>query len=556
MRRLLFLLVLGYAAAQEPDGDKTARWLKALLPKAPAGEQNRALRQLGKARDKRFIAPLIDLLPFANTRQDFVAILETLGKLTGEKFAPEGNPWENCMVWYGAHSEWQPPPGYTAWKGELFGQRIDPRFRQFLYQGATATVRVEEVAWGGVRVDGIPALVNPRMIAAAQAGYLTDREPVFGVSLEGHHRAYPLRILDWHEMANDVVGGKPVALAYCTLCGAGILYHAQAGGMTFQFGSSGLLFRSNKLMYDRTTNTLWNHLTGEPVIGKLAGNPIKLAVLPLVLTSWSQWRRRHPDTRVLDVNTGHMRRYEVGATYGAYFASPHLMFPVWRQSRALPNKARIFALQIEGVAKAYPLDELNRAGGVVNDTLGGRSLVVVYGDAVGKVSLPPTWREALKKLGGPHAGIELANDLSLAAALAALNGQPRLSAEMTAEVLLAMPAEARLTLLNTRTSYDKTGSPPPPGWFSPNLRDEVGQRGLIGETRAYQRGRHRFRGGAAAEVLIDENERPWRVTEEALLALDGERLARLPGHLAYWFGWFSFFPRTQVYSSQNAAHSP
>lgn len=110
------------------------------------------------------------------------------------------------------------------------------------------------------------------MRLATEADYLSDHEPVFGVSINGDQRAYPLRILDWHEMANDVVGGRPVARAYCTLCGSGILYDATAAGQTYVFGSSGFLFRSNKLMYDRTTNTLWNRLTGEPVIGKLVGS--------------------------------------------------------------------------------------------------------------------------------------------------------------------------------------------------------------------------------------------------------------------------------------------
>src|SRR5712692_4251583 len=102
-------------------------------------------------------------------------------------------------------------------------------------------------------------------------------------------------------MINDVVGGVPVSLAYCTLCGAGILFDGRIGGRTepFTFGSSGLLYRSNKLMYDRQTDSLWNQFTGRPVVGPLTGSKIDLKVLPLVQTSWSDWRSRHKNTRVL-----------------------------------------------------------------------------------------------------------------------------------------------------------------------------------------------------------------------------------------------------------------
>ena len=305
---------------------------------------------------------------------------------------------------------------------------------------------------GGVHVDGIPALQNPRFVAAAEATYLSDAEPVFGVEIAGDARAYPLRILDWHEMANDVVGGVPVALAYCTLCGAGVLYDARAGGRTFTFGSSGFLYESNKLMFDRQTDTLWNQLTGEPVNGPLAEGVLALKRLPVVVTSWGRWRGAHPATRVLDIHTGYDRDYTPGKAYGKYFASPDLMFPVWKRSRALSDKAWIFALLVGSSPKAYPLDALARER-VVDDTLGGTPVVLLA---------DPT------------------------------------------------PPEAR-------------------------------------EVRAYARGAFRFKPGKDTLAPVDQEGRPWRATEEALEGPGGEKLPRLPGHLAYWFGWFSFYPRTEIY---------
>lgn len=541
-------LPAGAQRAAEPD-PQFSKLLKDLLPGLDATGDISAIRRAEKSGDKRLIAPLIDRVKFAKNRQELLALVSALRKLTGERLAALDEAWADLVVWYGKQSGLDPPPGYTGWKGELYGQEIDSRFRVFLYEDAPATVRVEEVTWGGVKPAGIPALVNPKTIEAAEADYLADTDAVFGVSIDGDQRAYPLRILDWHEMANDVVGGKPVALAYCTLCGAGILFDAAAGNASYRFGSSGLLFRSNKLMFDDSTFTLWNQITGEPVVGKLAGKGIKLKILPLVLTSWGEWKRQHPDTKVLDPDTGHKRPYRAGAAYGPYFGSPETMFPVWQQSRRFPKKARIFALRVGGVPKAYPLDELNRAGGIVNDTLGRKKVVVVYRDAVGRVPLPSGWRREIAKLSKGSTKVEFANDLTLESARAILKKKPSLVKEMSAEFLLAMPTEARLVLLQERTPDQKEGAKAGKGKFPPDLRNEVAIRGLIGETRAYERGAYIFSVSKASDTLTDEQNRPWRITEAALVGPDEERLPRLGGHLAYWFGWFAFFPKTEVFEA-------
>jgi hypothetical protein len=254
---------------------------------------------------------------------------------------------------------------------------------------------------------------------------------------------------------------------------------------------------------------------------------------------------------VLDIKTGFDRPYEVGATYGRYFGSPQTMFPVWQQSKLLPKKERIFAIQSGGRAKAYPLDALNRAGGVVNDTLGSLSLVVIYRDGVGRVGLPQDWVTALNELHS-KSHITYANDLSAADARAVLKHHPALIKEMNASFLLAMPTEDRLTLLHERTSNDRLGTEAEAGNFTPDLRNQVAQRGLIGETRAYERRSHSFSQGSAKDELLDEQGHPWRLTEDALISANGEQLGRLGGHLSYWFGWFSFFPKTEVYQPNQA----
>ena len=245
-----------------------------------------ALEAVLDAQDERFISVLIEVMRGTEVGIflgiDYDSTVSALEKLSGESF---GANWPAWVEWYGA-TDLTPPPGFIGWKGDVLSF-IDPRFADFLQDDARSQIRAEEIQWGGVSVDGIPALDNAPMVSADQADYLLPGEPVFGVAINGDVRAYPLRIMDWHEMANDVVGGVPMSLAYCTLCGAGIAFDGRASnGQTYDFGSSGFLYRSNKLMYDRQPRSLWNQLTGEPVLGELVEEELELKLLPVVLTSW------------------------------------------------------------------------------------------------------------------------------------------------------------------------------------------------------------------------------------------------------------------------------
>ena len=141
------------------------------------------------------------------------SIDELAGGIEGDDVPPQLRHWGWWMEWLGNHPEVQPPAGFAAWKGDLYAT-IDPNFRQFFYDDLETRIRLEEVAWGGVRKDGIPDLQNPPHIQADEADYILDSDRVFGLSINGEHRAYPLRILNPHEMANDVLGGVPFALSY------------------------------------------------------------------------------------------------------------------------------------------------------------------------------------------------------------------------------------------------------------------------------------------------------------------------------------------------------
>ncbi len=160
------------------------------------------------------------------------------------------------------------------------------------------------------------------------------------------------------------------------------MYSTNRDGEVIEFGTSGLLYRSNKLMYDRGTNTLWNQFTGEPALGPLVGSGVKLELLPVTVTTWGEWLAAHPDTTVVDIDTGiyHPEEYapewEPFSIYHNYRVSPSLMFPVWRQSDELPTKGRVLGLRINDAAKAYPLESL-KENPVINDSLGGENVVVV-----------------------------------------------------------------------------------------------------------------------------------------------------------------------------------
>jgi hypothetical protein len=301
----------------------------------------------------------------------------TLAGLTGEE---PGKSWTEWMLWQQAHPEITPYAGFDALKADLMAV-IDPGFREFLKPGVEREFRLEEIVWGGVRKDGIPALTNPEHIAAADASYLEDDELVFGIEINGDARAYPLRILDWHEMVNDVVGGVPVMLAYCPLCGSGILYDARIRGHDdpFVFGTSGFLYRSNKLMYDQATHSLWSQFTGRPVVGPLTGAGIELDVLPVTIASWRDWRAQHPDTKVLSLDTGYQRDYTPGQPYGDYFASADLMFPMLVPDERLAPKDYVFALRGDGHEQAWSLADFE--GGRVINAAAGDLAVVLIGDA-------------------------------------------------------------------------------------------------------------------------------------------------------------------------------
>ena len=395
-----------------------------------------------RARDLPDVLPTIALA--LRFRGPNPIILEATSTLAGEPISS----WHDLMLWLEAQKTFVAHPSYRNLKLELL-DRIDPEFQRFLggerSKPENMDIRLEEIVWGGVRVDGIPSLDTPTMTPATAATWLEDDDLVYGVEIDGDARAYPLRIMGWHEMMNDVVGDVPVAIAYCTLCGAAIMFETEVEGRDkpFVFGSSGFLYRSNKLMFDRETDSLWNQFTGKPVTGPLRGSDIQLKVRPIATTTWARWRDRHPTTTVLSLDTGFNRDYGSGVVYQEYFASPDLMFPARVGDESVAQrKDLVFGVRDVAAARAWPVAAFTDAK-VINDQVGGRPIVLI-GDA------------------------------------------------------------------DSRT------------------------------VRAYDRGAHSF-AATPDEATLLLNGAEWRVEEDALIGPAGERLARVAGHLSYWFAWDGYF---------------
>ena len=387
---------------------------------------------------------LLELHRFAQ-RRDQRGILRLLERATGQSFGRDTDGWWQ-WIWSrnpGIHSE------YSNFKAELYAL-IDPSFRDYFDGDPAARIRLDEIRWGGVLRDGIPPLDLPAFTDARTARYLDDDNIVFGVAMNGDARAYPKRILAWHEMFKDTIGGEHFTGVYCTLCGSMILYRSAIDGEHHELGTSGFLFRSNKLMYDHSTRSLWSTLSGGPVVGPLAEQEVELDPLFVVTTTWGEWRRRHPGTKVLSIDTGHERDYSEGAAYRDYFGTDELMFAVPRLDRRLRNKDEVFALRFPEI----PDEQLAISVGFL-------ARETVHHDSLGEIDL----------------------------------------------IVLTDPS---------------------------------------GASRAYETRGRRFDRWDGQDVVWDESGGRWTLSESELSIRGQPSLRRLPGHRAFWFGWYAQYPDTRL----------
>ncbi|MBT8165209.1 MAG: DUF3179 domain-containing protein [Acidimicrobiia bacterium] len=336
-----------------------------------------------------------DLVPYAYDAarvadaETFRTAMATIGGVIGE--TPTTDDFRSLSRFYGnwiMNNAPDPGPAYIPWKGALFGN-IDPEFEP-LIASVEDPVTVARLQWGGVLRGGIPELNDAETIPVAEAGYMRDEEIVFGAVVNGQARAYPVRILGHHELANDTLGGEPVSLVYCTLCRTPVFYHREVAGRVLDFETSGLLENSNKVMVDVQTDSLWNQLTGEAFAGPLKGE--LLDRLPMVVTTWSDWVFQHPDTDVQRVPTLDLDpdlaglnptggySYEPGDAYADYYAGSELWFPTFEVPDNFAEKDEVVTIDYRGGRLAVGLDALLDAGALTTSVSGEPVVFVASGN--------------------------------------------------------------------------------------------------------------------------------------------------------------------------------
>lgn len=223
-----------------------------------------------------------------------------------------------------------------------------------------ALIPENQIFSGGPDKDGIPAIDKPVFIKAREADFLKANDRILGIEIDGISKAYPIRILNWHEIVNDKITNTSYTVTYCPLCGTGMAFNSSIKGETLSFGVSGLLYNSDVLLYDRQSESLWSQILAKAVTGKHKGT--ELVMLPLHHTTWFDWKRHHPSTSVLSTDTGYWRNYNKDP-YGDYKNTTRLIFPVFNKSPArLHPKENVLGLAIGNTYKAYPFIELNKQG--------------------------------------------------------------------------------------------------------------------------------------------------------------------------------------------------
>jgi len=269
------------------------------------------------------------------------------GRLSSVFFAVDQQA-PNGLVWLHVHETWLPEPQAaqqperernpfdTDILVETFGYGPDtPSLVDYadLYQGCPAR-------------DCIPSIDDPKYVAAEEAEFLGDDELIMGVDINGEQRAYPARIMDYHEIVNDTIAGQPIAVTWCPLCGSGVAFDPRLDGQIVEFGVAGVLHDSDLVMYDRKTDSLWQQITGQAIMGPRMGE--RLDILPMAMTDWKTWRQAHPKTLVLSTDTGVDRDYGDSRRYDEYDQSERLAFPITQRDLTIHPKSVVFGFEING----------------------------------------------------------------------------------------------------------------------------------------------------------------------------------------------------------------
>jgi hypothetical protein len=239
--------------------------------------------------------------------------------------------------------------------------------------GQKHIVPLDKIKSGGPPKDGIPSIDNPKFAPVSESQFVPDTTFVIGLDINGEKRAYPLFIMVWHEIVNDSVGGVPVAVTYCPLCFTNQVFERVIDGKEVEFGTSGKLYNSNLVMYDRLTDSYWSQALGVAITGELTGYELKR--IPFDVISWADWKTLYPETLVLTTETGHIRSYGVDP-YGDYYTDPRILFPVEHEDDRMHPKELILGFHEDDAFKAYKQDDVESAI-VINDIFNNKPMMLV-----------------------------------------------------------------------------------------------------------------------------------------------------------------------------------
>ena len=244
----------------------------------------------------------------------------------------------------------------------------------FVTDGVRHSVPLEEILSGGPPKDGIPPIDNPKFVSLEEANaFLKDEEPGIAFSQGNTHRFYPYQILVWHEIVNDTIEGKRVLVTYCPLCLTGFVLDPVVQGERVEFGTSGKLWKSNLVMYDRKTDSLWSQVLAEAIVGEMTGT--KLTILPSDQMRYGNWKKKFSQGEVLSQDTGTFRRYGQNP-YGDYFSATGLALSLANPTDTrLPNDAFVFGIVVNEMAKAYSTEAV-KAQGIVEDVFEGTTFIL------------------------------------------------------------------------------------------------------------------------------------------------------------------------------------
>ena len=250
--------------------------------------------------------------------------------------------------------------------------KIEKKYEIMETKGVKHLVDLNKIK-SSVPKDGIPSIDNPKFVSAEKADFILDHELVIGVNLNGVIKAYPLFILNWHEIVNDFFSETPVAITYCPLCFTNQVFERTINGQTTEIGVSGKLYNSNLVMYDRLTESYWSQALGLAIKGELTGTQLKR--LPFDVLMWKDWRTLYPETEILTTDTGHQRPYGSNP-YADYFKDPRILFPIENKDERIPLKEVILGFEDNNIYKAYRLQDVESKK-VINDRVGNKDVLII-----------------------------------------------------------------------------------------------------------------------------------------------------------------------------------